>query len=358
MLSEQTITSRYRAVEFSGDGSVRVVQRILTEPAEGQVRVRVRMVGLCATDREIRDGEMEYFQTGRAEYPMVPGHEWVGTVDAVGEGVASLSPGDRIVGECSIGCGKCALCVDGEYHLCEDRVETGLISQPGGLAEYIMFPARAAHRIPDGLSDMDAALVEPAAIALRAVDLTGVEAGSDVLVIGAGPIGLLAAQAAHANGAEVSVLDRSRSRLEMAGRIGVEGISTEDAPGAIRSWSRIIDASGSGSGLCAAVELAAPAGRIVSVSLCGRPIADFPLDTLVTKGLQLTGSIGSPGVWGRAVEMIERRVLTPQVLVSATYSFDAVEEAMRHVGAPGEMKIVVQMPPGSQPAQDHEKGAM
>lgn len=355
MASQTTSKTDYRAVEFSGDGSVRIAERKLVEPAEGQLRVRVRMTGLCATDTEIRDGEMEYFRTGRAEYPVVPGHEWVGTVDAVGPGVVGFSPGDRVVGECSIGCGACTLCAEGDYHLCEQRAETGLISQPGGLAEYILFPARSAHRIPDNISDADAALVEPAAIALRAVDLLEVQQGTDVLVIGAGPIGLLAAQAAQAHGGDVSVLDRSDSRLEIAERVGIKGIAVNDVSVDGRSWSRIIDASGSGSGLRSAIELATPRGHIVSVSLCGRPIADFPVDTLVTKGLQLTGSIGSPGVWGRVVEMIERGAFTPGALVSATYSFDEVEEAMRHVGAPGEMKIVVRVHDGQPAREDKER---
>ena len=109
-------------------------------PAPGQVsdpRARDR---ICGTDVEIFDGTMPYFTAGMARYPVVPGHEWVGEVLACGDGVEGFAPGERVVGECSVGCMRCAVCLAGNYHRCPNRTETGILNRPGAFAERIEFP--------------------------------------------------------------------------------------------------------------------------------------------------------------------------------------------------------------------------
>ena len=104
-------------------------------------------MGVCATDVEIYEGSMVYFRTGMARYPVVPGYEWVAEVIDVGEDVSGFREGDRVVGECSIGCGTCAACSAGRYHLCSLRTETGILNRDGAMAERMLFPAQSAFAI-------------------------------------------------------------------------------------------------------------------------------------------------------------------------------------------------------------------
>ena len=207
-----------RAIEFHGDEQLELVERPDPTPGEGELLIEPTGVGICGTDIEIFDGSLAYFRMGLAKYPIVPGHEWTGTVVDVGAGVTGFEAGDRVVGEVAIGCGVCVRCRAGRRHLCAKRTETGhrphgrRDGHADGLPGRVRPPrrARAARR----------ALVEPTSVALHAVR-RGRVAGQRVLVVGAGPIGLLVAQCAHAEGAtEVVVTDTREDRLTLAAALG------------------------------------------------------------------------------------------------------------------------------------------
>ena len=161
--------------------------------AVGQVVVDIDRVGLCGTDVEFFTGEMAYLHQGHAAYPIRLGHEWCGTVSAVGIGVAPGWLGRRVTGDTMIGCGHCERCLGGRSHLCDDRAEVGIRrGWPGALAPQMTVPATSLHPLPDTVDNVAGALVEPGANALRAVQAAGVAPGSWVLILGAGTIGLLA----------------------------------------------------------------------------------------------------------------------------------------------------------------------
>ncbi|RCK70772.1 hypothetical protein DT076_05085 [Desertihabitans brevis] len=331
----------YEAVALTGDGRVRVVREDVRAPGPGELRIAVRVAGLCATDREVRDGEMVYFTTGFARYPVVPGHEWVGTVVEVAPDVAGFAPGDRVVGECSIGCGRCATCRSGAYHLCPDREETGIVGRSGGLAGELLFPARAAHHVPPGLPDDAAALVEPAAVAVHAVDAADPGPGDSVLVVGAGPIGVLAMQAVRARGGEVTICDRAAARLALAQRLGADHVLDVTVTGPPRQrFDRVVEASGSAGGLRTAIAAARPGATVVCVSLYGAEIP-VPVDEVVTGSLRLQGSLGSPGAWPRTLELIAAGALTPDRIVTARYPLSRAAEAFDQIGRPDQLKVVV-----------------
>lgn len=338
----------FRAVELRGDGRVHLVDRPVREPSRGELRVGVDAVGLCATDKEIRDGDMVYFVNGMADYPIVPGHEWVGTVLAVGPGITGFAVGDRIVGECSIGCGRCALCRAGRYHLCPQRRETGLIHQDGGLAGEIVFPAAAAHVVPSGVSDHAAALLEPTAIAYNAVTAAGIGASDRVLVVGAGPIGLLAMQVAKAlTGRAVSICDLGSARLEMARTLGADEAVLVRGDGSLDDrdgWDTIIEASGSPAGMTTALAAARPGATVVCVSLYGRPTVPVDLDGVVTRDITLRGALGSPGCWPAVIELVAAGRVTPEALVTQRFSLTEAAAAFDRVGDPQHVKIVVDLP--------------
>src|SRR4051812_22586939 len=207
-----------RALEFHGNEQLEIVERPDPSPGEGQLLIEPTAVGICGTDIEIFDGSLAYFRMGLAQYPIVPGHEWTGTVLEVGNGVAGYAPGDRVVGEVAIGCGVCVRCLAGRRHLCARRTETGIVHMDGAMASHMVFPAAFTHRVD--LEPRAGALVEPTSVALHAVR-RGRVGGRRVLVVGAGPIGLLVAQCARAEGAaEVVVTDTREDRLTRAAALG------------------------------------------------------------------------------------------------------------------------------------------
>ncbi|OLT14667.1 hypothetical protein BJF78_17695 [Pseudonocardia sp. CNS-139] len=154
---------------LTGPGALELRAVPRPEPGPGDLLVHPDAVGVCGTDLELFSGAMTYLASGFTAYPIVPGHEWTGVVAAVGAGVTGFAAGDRVVGECAIGCGVCPRCAAGSHHLCPDRTETGIARRAGGMAGHLVFPAASAHRLPAGADPADAALVEPLSVAYRAV---------------------------------------------------------------------------------------------------------------------------------------------------------------------------------------------
>src|SRR5919204_4122758 len=155
-----------------------------SDPAPGprEVLVRVGACGICGTDRSIFRGDYP------VEFPIVLGHEYAGTVAAVGSGVETLDVGDRVTVDPNVTCDTCSFCRRGLVHLCAHLSPLGVV-RPGGFAECSVVPERNAYRIPEELSLVEAALIEPLACCVRGMELAGIERGATVAVLGAGPIG-------------------------------------------------------------------------------------------------------------------------------------------------------------------------
>jgi 2-desacetyl-2-hydroxyethyl bacteriochlorophyllide A dehydrogenase len=340
------------AVEFRGDGAPHLVRREVADPGPQELLIAPRAVGICATDLEVCDGTMAYFRLGLARYPIVPGHEWVGEVLAAGDEVDGFDPGDLVVGECSVGDGTCELCRRGQYHLCPNRTETGIMNRDGAMAEALVFPARSAFRVPDAVPVEAAALVEPAAVALNAVHAAGVETGDRALVIGAGAIGLLALQAARAVGASRCVVaDTSAARLERAEALGADavvhvadGVEAAGEPElAADAIDTVVEATGHPGGIALALRAVRPAGRIGVVSLYGREEVPADLDLLVTKDITLRGAIGSPHRWVETLELLAAGRVRAEPLITSRYALDEVPGALERLRArdPSELKVIV-----------------
>ena len=128
-----------KAIRIHGPGEVRYEDLADPVPGPDDVLIRVKAVGICGTDIELYDGTMFYLTSGMAKLPLIPGHEWSGEVVETGSNVDGFNIGDRVTGECSIGCRSCFYCLRGRYHLCPNRTETGILNRDGALAEYISF---------------------------------------------------------------------------------------------------------------------------------------------------------------------------------------------------------------------------
>ena len=191
----------------------------IPEPAAGQVVMQVMRIGICGSDIHVYHGNHKY-----ATLPLVQGHEGSGAVLKVGSGVSELAPGDLVTLRPQSFCGECFLCKQGRYNLCESYKVMGVLGGLTGMAsEYFLVDASKLHKLPPTMTFDEGAVVEPAAVGVHAVKLGGTAAGSKVLVIGAGTIGNLAAQAAKALGAEkVMIADISDVRLDLAKQCGID----------------------------------------------------------------------------------------------------------------------------------------
>jgi 2-desacetyl-2-hydroxyethyl bacteriochlorophyllide A dehydrogenase len=316
-----------RAFVLTGPRAFEVRELPAPHAEPGLVVIDVERVGVCGTDTEFFTGKMSYLHTGQAEYPIQLGHEWCGTVVAVGEGVDESWVGRRTTGDTMLGCGACRRCRAGRHHLCEFRYEIGLRrGWPGALAEQLAVPVTALHSLPDEVDATAGALVEPGGNALRSVQAAELREGERVLVLGPGTIGLLAAEFARASGAEVHLMGRSERSLSFARSLGFAGVWTaDDLPE--HAWDAVIDASNAPALPARAVDLVEPGRRAVFVGLAGSPSL-IDSRTLAFKDVTAVGILGaSSGLDGTIVQFASGAV-DPRPLVAATVGLDRVGDVL------------------------------
>ncbi|WIX99109.1 alcohol dehydrogenase catalytic domain-containing protein [Amycolatopsis mongoliensis] len=288
------MSSTMRAFVLTGprQGAVHEVPVPVAVP--GEVVVDVERAGVCGTDVEFFTGGMAYLHQGHSAYPMRLGHEWAGTVSAVGEGVDPGWLGRRVMGDTMLGDRTCRRCRRGHQHTCENRQEVGIRGgRHGALAERLAVPAWSLHALPGEVDAVLGALVEPGGNALRAARAAGAGPGDRALVLGPGTIGLLTAMFLRAAGAEVHLMGVDDGAF--ARGLGFEHVWTRatlpDLP-----FDAVVDATGAADLPALAVDLVEPAGRVVYIGLSGHPSA---LDTraLVLKDVTAVGVLSaSPGL--------------------------------------------------------------
>jgi L-iditol 2-dehydrogenase len=293
-----------------GEGHVEVTERPLREPGPGEVAVDVRAAGVCGTDLHIWLGE----------YPSVPpvtmGHEVCGIVSAVGSGVDDGWLGARVAVETFFStCGECAYCRAGKLSVCEQRRSIGT-HVDGGFAPRLVLPARNLHRVPDALPDEAASLSEPLACVCNSLlDPSRVQVGDDVLVIGPGAIGLIAAQVARASGGRVTVrgAERDRARLSLAASLGFDtSVVGSDPPAA----DVVIECSGAGPGIADALQAARRRGRVVQMGLRGGDVT-IPYDLICFHELTVSAGFASnPLSWRRAMALLDAEAVSLAPLVT------------------------------------------
>jgi L-iditol 2-dehydrogenase len=287
-----------------GPGNVGIAERPEPAAAPGHVVLDVAAAGICGTDIHIYDGEYD------SRPPVTMGHEVSGVVAELGDGVDGAWLGARVVTETYFStCGRCAHCLAGRINLCRERRSIGSFVD-GGFAPRLHVPARNLHRIPDWLDAHVAALTEPLACCCQSLlHPRRITEGDAVLVVGPGPIGLLAAQIAHAAGGEVHVrgTPRDAARLATAGALGFATSTTDH--GAVGDFDVVVECSGHEAGMAFALESARRGGRYVQIGLAGKPVS-IPFDLVCFGELSVTsGNASTPESWRLALELIaERRV--------------------------------------------------
>lgn len=312
-----------RAFVLTGPGECSVQDVPPPVPAAGEAVVDVERVGVCGTDVELFTGEMAYLHEGHAAFPMRLGHEWAGTVSAVGPGADPGWIGRRVMGDTMLGDGTCRRCRRDHQHVCENRQEVGIRGgRPGALAEQLAVPVSSLHVLPDGVDAVLGALVEPGGNALRAARAAAPEPGSRVLVAGPGTIGLLTAMFLRAAGAEVHLLGVDPASLDFARSLGFASAWTDaDLPDV--PFDAVVDATNAAHLPARALDLVEPAGRVVCIGLAGSPSL-IDTRTLALKDVVAVGVLSaSPGL-DATIEAYARGEVDPRPLVAATVGLDDV----------------------------------
>jgi 2-desacetyl-2-hydroxyethyl bacteriochlorophyllide A dehydrogenase len=283
---------------------------------------------------------MFYFTSGLAHYPIIPGHEWAGEVLQVGAEVTCVRPGDKVVGECTVACGRCEYCQRGWPNQCTDRRETGILNLDGGYADIMAYPA--AHLFPfHTLSYEQAALCETTAISVYAVKMAGTNPGDRVAVLGAGPIGLQALQAARAYGArQVVVIGGRASRRELALRLGADAtiaLQEGDLEQQVlrasegRRFDVVIEATGNPAVTRDLMKIVRPRGRVALVGLFNSQRGEIDLDALVVNNVTFMGCLGSPNVWPETLHLLESGRIKAQPLITERHPLEQAEQVLQRI---------------------------
>ena len=334
---------KMKALVFRGVNDMGVDEVDIPQIGPDEVLVRSKVSGICHSDLTLLSG----ICIVPFSYPVIPGHEWSGEVVEVGANVDSLRVGDRVTGECVTGCGKCSLCKSGNFTNCPVSDHFGN-TEDGATAEYLKQRARKLHKLPEGFTWEDGALIEPFTIGLYALSsVGGTDASETVIIFGGGTIGLCTAAVARAMGAIVICVEPLKPRREMATRIGADHALDPAEPDLVTQVMDLTD----GIGADIAVEASGSAGALQTIAKTVRNDGRVALTGINTdetipaqfgliqmKGLNVKGTVGSPYVWERAIKFIERAkpTLSPMVthripLDQAVRAFEIAQDPERAI---------------------------
>jgi len=335
---ELPATMRASILKRQGD----MVLETLSVPqlAPDQVLVQVAAVGVCGSD-------VHYYEHGRigdyvVDHPLILGHELSGRIAAVGSAVDPDRLGKRVAVEPQRPCRKCKQCKAGRYNLCPDIEFYATPPIDGAFAEYVTIQSDFAFDIPDSVSDEAAALIEPLSVGLWACERADIKPGSRVLIAGAGPIGIIAAQAARAFGAtEIYITDVAEDRLAFAlehGATHALNARTDSVEGL--DVDAFIDASGAPQAVRSGIKAVGPAGRVILVGL-GADDVELPVSFIQNREIWLSGVFRYTNTWPLAIQLIADGKVDLDVLVTGKFTLAESEDALRAGKQPGQLKAVV-----------------
>ena len=317
-----------RVSELRGIGDVALVERERPRPAAGEVLVEVGSVGVCGSD-------VHYYEHGRigpyvVREPLVLGHEAGGVVAEVGPGVTGLDVGQRVSVEPGVPCRSCAQCLAGRYNLCPDVKFFATPPYDGAFCQFVVMPAQFVFPVPDSISDDAAGLLEPLSVGVWACRRAGVSPGRTVLVTGAGPIGLIAAQTARAYGADaVTVTDVNPHRLRLAESLGLGAVDVSATPLAEAGLEPdvLLECSGNGRATWDAVSVLGRAGMVVLVGMGGDEVR-LPLSYVQDRELVVTGAFRYANTWPTAIGLAASGRVDLDAMVTGHFGLSEVESAL------------------------------
>lgn len=344
-----------RALVLQAPNELEIRDVPVPQPGRDEVLARVRAVSICGTDAHLIHGDYPGFWP--PAYPFTPGHEWAGEIAALGPGAEDLGwqVGDRVAGTSHDACGVCQKCVEGHYNLCENYGKLSLHRQyghnyRGADATYVVQGVKTIFRLPDGLSFDQGALIDPASIALHVAVRSGVRPGDTVAIIGAGTIGLLAADCALAMGAGQVVVVGRGYRLAKAAALGFDTVdsTTGDPVAATRSRNgglgadAVLECAGVPETVNMALAIARKGGRVAAVGIPTEGVT-INLQRVVLDEVELVGSRASAGEMRRVMPLVEQGRVRVGELITHHFPLEHYQQAIDTFNdrASGAIKIIV-----------------
>ena len=311
----------------------------------GEVLVRVGAAGICGTDYRIWTGERP------VRYPLIPGHEFIGDVVAVGWGVTRVAPGERVAVEPNWGCGTCDLCRENKGNLCLARTAVG-IDRDGGFAELAVLPEQACWPAPAGLPSEVLLFAEPLAVVARAVSRAAPRQGETAAVVGAGTLGLLALQLLRAQGCRVLVVGRTDRRLDLARALGADSTVVGGGEAVADAARRLAGRDGvdlvvETAGTAPAVELSLgqvgfvrPGGRVVLTGLSHDP-SRVEFFWVVRREIDIRGSMIYQNEFGEAIALLAGGGIRVEALLTHRFPLASIDAALAAHRDPASIKVAV-----------------
>ncbi len=314
-------------------------------PASGEVLIEVAACGICGTDLHILDG------TYHADYPIIPGHELTGTVTALGDGVSHLEVGTRVAVNPNLPCRHCRQCRRGRPHLCENPQAVG-VTRSGGFAEKCAFPAELAVRLPDALTLVEAALMEPTSCCLHGIEVARPSPGDHVIILGGGTVGLLLLQLARLSGAaQVVVSELVPSKRQLAEELGadasVDPAAHDDAVQALLDAAGgpadlVVEAAGTEATATIALDLVAPGGTVLFFGVCEEEVSIGVRPRRVFREeLRIVGSYTNPFTDERALDLLASGKIETGGLISDRFPLQDAPLAIERARQADSVKVML-----------------
>ncbi|MGV0746356.1 NAD(P)-dependent alcohol dehydrogenase [Mycolicibacterium sp. XJ870] len=331
-----------RASVMTGVGTLVIEDRPVPSPGPHEVLVEVAAVGVCGSD-------VHYYRHGRigdfvVEEPMVLGHELSGRIAAVGDGVDPARVGQRVAVEPQHACRRCKQCKAGRYNLCPEMKFYATPPIDGAFCRYVTIDDDMAHPVPDSMSDDAAALLEPLSVAITTMRKAGIVPGSSILIAGAGPIGVICAQAARAFGASrIVVSDLVQARRDRVLEFGATEVldpTVDDVAALDPKVDAFVDASGAAPAVVSGIKAVAPAGKVVLVGM-GADDVSLPVGYIQNWEITVTGVFRYTDTWPAAIHLVTSGAVDLDALVTGRYDLEHVADALDSDTDPASLKSIV-----------------
>lgn len=326
-----------KAVFIEAPGKAAVKEVPVPEIGDHDVLIKVKASGICGTDIHIYRGEY------LGSYPIIPGHEFSGVVEKVGSKTSRIKVGDHVSVEPNISCGNCSACLNNRQNFCENWDGVG-VTLPGGMAEYASAPEKAVFSIGD-LSFLSGAFVEPLSCVLHGVQKTNIRLADNILIIGAGPIGILLSKALQLQGANIiTQVDKNPSRLELARKSGA--VYTESSLDSLEpdSFDVVVDASGVPFLMEQCQNYARKGGKVLYFGVPPKDaILKLPAFPIFEKGLHILSTFTSVRNSIQAVRLLASGRLDVEQLVSHQLPLEELEKGIDLIenGKEGVLKVIM-----------------
>ncbi|MDA4137010.1 MAG: alcohol dehydrogenase catalytic domain-containing protein [Thaumarchaeota archaeon] len=319
-----------------GPMDLRIEELPHPRPGSKQVLVKVRASGICGSDVNSYTG-----RTYEGTFPYIPGHEWSGDVEEVGDKVTTLKRGDKVVGETVVGCGICDKCKAGvNPNFCRNPTIYGFQTKaPGAFAQYVLRDESNLSKLPPSITHDQGALIEPLSVAYHAVwgIAGGVQPTDTVVIFGAGPVGLFALAVVKGSRARVISVDPIDMRRDLALKLGADHVIDPIKQDATQEVLRLtgghgadlaLEASGNDDARSRLFDVVDGAGRVVMIGQTQMKKIPIEMEKLVAKGLTVRGNQGSPGMFPRTIDFLEHNPSGLTAMISHHFPLGSAKEAL------------------------------